>query len=528
MSDINIQSAVNLIPASPFQAQPWLFLSAPDSELFNYCLQAHSLVVREPEILARIDADLDTAAKEKKRTRLLDQQWREGQTQDLPTFQFQSRPIAAEELKLGGGRPRLSAYIVYIFLMLRGYCGGFKSNTAQVLRQESVTLTVFLGNQGHQMPGASTLNEHANHVSNATRQFILDAQIRQVLDEHLDDFKSLTIDSTAVSANTGWPTDSQLLVDLAHRFWHRGSKLEHFGVTNLVDASVPDALARLTSLNLKIQFSAGKPKSQGKRKRHYAQLLQRVEKLAVIYQTHWQRVHQDMERVHLPPSQYERLQRLVGWMEKDIAHLRQVAGYCHERVMKGQTVGSTEKILSLSDATAGYIAKGQREPVIGYKPQLGRSRQGFIPSVVVPLGNAADVSQLLDVVNECVRRTGCMPEEISVDDGYACKALRQQFLDKGVSTMSISGSKGKKMTPVEDWNSPEYVTARQERSAVESLMFTIKNGFDFGQVMRRGLEAVRAELLEKVLAYNCCRMVEKKREFQNQGKPAIEEELQAA
>ena len=146
----------------------------------------------------------------------------------MPTFQFQSRPIAAEELKLGGGRPRLSAYIVYIFLMLRGYCGGFKSNTAQVLRQESVTLTVFLGNQGHQMPGASTLNEHANHVSNATRQFILDAQIRQVLDEHLDDFKSLTIDSTAVSANTGWPTDSQLLVDLAHRFWHRGEQARTF------------------------------------------------------------------------------------------------------------------------------------------------------------------------------------------------------------------------------------------------------------------------------------------------------------
>jgi IS5 family transposase len=527
MNDYKSQSPASSVPATPFQAQPWLLLSAPDSELYDYCLQSHSLVVREPEILNRIEADLDSAAKEKKRLRLLDQQWQESHTADLPTIQFQSRPIAAGELKLGEGRPRLPAYLVFIFLMIRGYCGGFKTNAARVLREESVTLTVFLANQGLEMPGASTLSEHANNVSNATRQFILDAQIRQILDEGWDDFKSLTIDSTAVWANTGWPTDSQLMVDLARRFWHRGSKLEHFGIANLVDATVPGVLAELTSLNLKIQFSAGKPKSAGKRKGHYARLLRRVEKLAGIFQTQWEAVCQSMEKASLPPSQYARLQRLVAWMGDDVAHLRQIAGYCRERVMEGKTVGSTQKVLSLSDEAAGFIAKGQREPVIGYKPQLGRSRQGFISSVIIPLGNAADVSQLSVIVEESARRTGVLPGEISADDGYASRAIREQLLASGVKVVSISGSKGKKITSAEDWDSVAYVTARRERSAVESLMFTIKNGFDFGQVMRRGAEPVRAELLEKVLAYNCCRMVEAKREFQDQGKPA-EAELRAA
>ena len=35
-------------------------------------------------------------------------------------------------------------------------------------------------------------------------------------------------------------------------------------------------------------------------------------------------------------------------------------------------------------------------------------------------------------------------------------------------------------------------------------MFTLKHGFDFGEVARRGLFAVYAELLEKALAYNIC------------------------
>jgi len=38
-------------------------------------------------------------------------------------------------------------------------------------------------------------------------------------------------------------------------------------------------------------------------------------------------------------------------------------------------------------------------------------------------------------------------------------------------------------------------------------MFTIKDGFEFGEVGRCGIDAVRAELTEKVLAYNCCRII---------------------
>ena len=45
------------------------------------------------------------------------------------------------------------------------------------------------------------------------------------------------------------------------------------------------------------------------------------------------------------------------------------------------------------------------------------------------------------------------------------------------------------------------------RSAVESLMYTLKQRFNFSEVARRGLDAVHGELLEKALAYNLCHMV---------------------
>lgn len=76
-----------------------------------------------------------------------------------------------------------------------------------------------------------------------------------------------------------------------------------------------------------------------------------------------------------------------------------------------------------------------------------------------------------------------------------------------VKAISISGAKGKKLTDIDDWESETYRDARRDRSAVESLMFTIKDGFEFGELGRRGIDAVRSELMEKVLAYNCCRII---------------------
>jgi hypothetical protein len=69
---------------------------------------------------------------------------------------------------------------------------------------------------------------------------------------------------------------------------------------------------------------------------------------------------------------------------------------------------------------------------------------------------------------------------------------------------SINGSKGKRLTAKRDWDSVAYAGARELRSAIESLMFTIKEGVGFGVVARRGLGDVQRELLEKAFAYNLC------------------------
>src|ERR1700739_4978181 len=77
----------------------------------------------------------------------------------------------------------------------------------------------------------------------------------------------------------------------------------------------------------------------------------------------------------------------------------------------------------------------------------------------------------------------------------------------GVKVVSIGGAKGKKLIEAQQWKSQPYRQARAERSAIQSLVFTLKNGFEFGEMMRRTQENVLAEMLEKVLAYNISQII---------------------
>jgi IS5 family transposase len=491
---------------SPFAPIPLLLLSAPDSELLAFLQEAQRLVDHEPRIIERIEQDLDRHGKQKKALRLEDERWTAAQSLGLGGVALEAGVQDVEQLRLGLGRPRTSGYVVYMFLVGRGYYGGFKSSEAMTLLQESTTMMVFLANQGRSMPGLSTLHELVNAVSNETRELILDAQIREAISEGFDDFSTLLQDSTAVEGNTQWPKDSHLMVDLVARVLRRGRKLDRVGLTRIEDKQMSKLLGKMVQLDKKISMSAGKPGSERERKKLYKKLLRMARRALAWLGPQVQGTEQALGVLNVLPSMRVKAVRLVQWLREDIENISRTIECCEARVMHGRKVPVDQKVLSVSDTDAGFIAKGGREPVVGYKPQLGRSGAGFIVGLIVPRGNAADSNQLEPMFEQAVARTGIVPTTVSVDDGYASQQGRDRLKLRGVQVVSISGSKGKKLTPPEDWNDLDYVAARDGRSAVESLMFTIKHGFDFGRVARRGLLNVRAELLEKVLAYNFCRM----------------------
>ena len=483
-----------------------LFSCAPCTTLREIIENALDLLNFSPEILKRIEADQDALSLEKKRIRLEDKRYYESKNAKLfQTTDIDKKEINEKDLTLEVGRPRMRSIIAYLFMMVRGYFSSVTDNESIERMIDSTTLNIVLQSFNTKMPGFTTILENLNAISNSTRAFIFDAQIEKILNDGYDDFEKCQIDSTSVKANTEWPTDARILLRLLSRSFHCLRQLNKFGLPEFKLWHVENWIGKLGKLHFRINMTAGKAKSKGKIKKYYRSFLKTAQKLLDYLIEEKNRI--EANKVDLAPSIRARLDLVWDRIESDLVDAAKVLYYAEDRVFNGIVLKSTEKILSISDRSAAYIQKGNRNPVIGYKPQIARSGNGFITSMLLPEGNASDSTQFIPVLNDVVGRTTIIPRDVSVDDGYSSSKGRKAAFAMGIEVVSIGGAKGKRLTPEIDWNSDEYIKARSDRSAVESIMFTLKYVFEFGRLRRRGIEEVRAELLEKVIVYNFYKIV---------------------
>ena len=486
-----------------------LLLAPTDTKMAKVLEEALNLLKRYPEITERIRQDQEKDGKESKLPRVLDKRWKEEQTLPLPLKELlaiEGEDLIAEKLELKVGRPRLKPEVVYLFMTLRGCYGSVCSQESWDRFSDSLTLRYYLDPYIKRLPGRTTVLENLNGVSEETRSFIVDCQLSTILDTGLDDFLKQTIDSTSVKANSAWPTELHLIKSLLTNAYHLGQRLDRFGLENFRQWHVLTWLQQLANLEFEVNLSSRRKRREFMRA--YRKFVTKAVKIVDYLAGEYERLEDRVSGVNLMPSLQSCLTQLWERLESNLCESYILLEYTAERVLgSGDTSREAhEEIYSVSDRSARFIKKGGRQTVFGYKIQLGRSANGFITSVLVPEGNAADSELLLLMVLDHLQRTGVIPNLVSTDDGYASAKGRNDVINLGVNYVSISGSKGKKLIPEEDWTSEIYSQARSDRSAVESLMFTTKHGFEFGQFHRRGIDSVRCEMLEKVMAYNFWRI----------------------
>jgi hypothetical protein len=512
MTEVKIASLIPIVKLIPH---------IPDTDLSSLIADTLALGHANPHILESIDLDRDVVALEKKKERMEDRHWLRSHSQPVLGLDDDESLEGLSVVRLGFGRERMPAMVVLVFLSLRGYFGGYKDRKTSTALAESRTLEILFMNFGMKMPGASTILDNINAVTPATLELILDAQIKLASFEKLDDFKEILVDSTHCAGNTAWPTDSGTIAGLSIRGEHSLRSLAKHGIKIKMPAVQQSMLVTIEEIHKNIQLSAGKKDSAKKRGVLYRKQMRIARKVRKQLENGHQRAKQKFASLDIMPSQKRTITRILECAAEDIKNLGLAVTNADKRINKGLKVDIKNKIVSISDKDASMIVKGQRDPVVGYKPQIGRSKNGFITSILVPEGNAADSSQLRPVVDLAIKRTGVTPSVISLDDGYANTKDRDYYIGTGVGVVSFSGSKGKKIIPEKDYNSPAYQKARKDRSAAESLMFTMKHNHDLDQMMRRGIENVRAEILEKSIAYNFFRLRKLRKDRDKEESPKL-------
>lgn len=458
---------------------------------------------RHPAVQVAVAQDLEAEALKDKRLRQEDRAFELARSAPLfPDADAEAPKPSASGLLTG--RPRTPALVVFIASMATGFTGSAYGADSRTLLLESVSLHALLADLGHKLPADNTLGTLVNRISQSTLSLIHRAQLADFLKEGLDTFDELTIDSTAIKASSCWPTDAKLIYRHFERSCRLGEKLSAFGLTPLNVVCKEVLLKEVKTHERNIALLGGGPKRAQRLRHLYGKFYQSACSLAhkLIDATLALFLTVNKELLKLKPSLRQRAELLIRQIHHDGVAAITTIHQSMLRVHDGISTKARDKVLSLADTSAAYIEKGGREPVIGYKPQLARSAAGFVTAFLLEEGNGADCLSLLPLVERSILNSGVTPPGISADDGYAGKKILDAVRALGVERVSISGAKGKALLGEDLWNKPDYLEQRCKRSAVESLMFTLKFNHNFGRPGRRGVAAVRSELTLKILAYN--------------------------
>ncbi len=490
-----------------FNPSGHLFLDVPDTKLGEIVNEALNFSRRFPEIIEAIEKDIEWAGRKAKFDRLRMRQWEQSQNPDLPWDSLPAeKDLQLEDLSLKTGRPRMKAETVYLFLTLRGYFGSVSDQCAAERFADSITVRNYFEGRNIEVSAPRTILDNLSHVSQATRNLIINRQMTAVINDGLDDLDSVTVDSTSVWGNSQWPTDSELINKIVGRAYRTGQKLYLCGLPNFRKWKLPTWLKELDKLSFEISSCAGKSGSRRKRKKLYRKVRDIGTKAVARLESELSITQDACIPESFGPLVGDRLTKIFLNMRQDFADVRQICEYNRKRLEEDVSVPSTEKVLSVADPDAAMIVKGGRQPVLGYKPQLVRTRDGFVSAAIFETGNVSDAKSLAPLVEQHCDNTGVWPGTVVADDGYASAANRETLLAAGTTHVSFSGGTGKKVMPAEEWDDPDFLALRNSRSAVESVMFTLKYCFNFDRVRRRGIEAVREELSEKIIAHNFWRM----------------------
>ena len=506
----------------------------PGMDRFNRVLGCRETfltqIVREALILARFDdgavrksltADIDLAAQEAKKLRVMDELWHEAALPRFPSFVDTFEPsdfdsVPAQSFSLRAGRPRvIDAEILLVLVVVDGVF----SLTSADGYERLVGSEVFQALMGGLAPPArSTIGKYLGLVSQQTHELLHRTLCRMICDEGLDRFEELTVDSTSIEANTAWPSESALICGFLGRI-HRLLGLQaRYTLVAYKSKLIDRWVKKLEDLHRRISLLPPRPGSVQERRKLYRRLLALAGKTRKKLRELLETRQEEITDCCIRPTFRVRVEKILNQIEADFDEAEKTMAAARQRVLEATSTPASEKTFSLADPDAYMIVKGQRDAVVGYKPQLGRSGNGFISCFELLRGNPADSERLLPMLETHIEMTGQCPVAVSTDDGYSSAANLENLIEAGIEVVSFSGAKGRGVLGEDIYDLDALALLRCGRSAVESLIFTFKHKLGMRRFCRRGLDGVRKDLSAAVLAYNLWRIT-----FVRKGKRREEE-----
>jgi IS5 family transposase len=296
--------------------------------------------------------------------------------------------------------------------------------------------------------------------------------------------RKVRIDATVTESNIHAPTDSSLLLDgvrvLVRLLSRAGQRFDMGHFSDHRRRAKRRALAILNTRSAK------------KRTVAYRDLL-KVTKKTVGYA--------ELGATRLEGVSGELASCLVAELRQVVELVRKVIDQTERRVLHGESVPASEKVVSLFEPHTDIIVKDRRDTLYGHKVYLTGGASGLILDCVVVDGNPADTAMTVPMLERQKLILGVVPRQAAFDGGFASKENLHDAKAMGVEDVAFSKKRGLEVSDMAR-SSWVYRRLRNFRAGIEGMISFLKRAFGLDRCTWRGAESFSSYVHASVLAAN--------------------------
>ena len=340
----------------------------------------------------------------------------------------------------------------------------------------------------------SVLNKNVKALSPQTWEAINGQLVDYAEEEKIEKGREVRIDCTVVESNIHEPTDSSLLWDSVRvltRLLHRAK--EDFGLR----VSFQDHSRRAKRRLLGIMNS----RSKKDRKSKYVDLIKVTNKSIGYAQS-------AIEAIDKVASISNGLLALRLDFNRYSQLATQVVDQTHRRVLLGEDVPASDKVVSLFETHTDIIVKDRRDTFFGHKVCLTGGASNLIVDCLIVDGNPADSSLTVDMLDRQKELYGRYPLKVALDGGFASKDNLNKAKEKQIKDVCFAKKRG---LEVEDMCRSQWVydRLRRFRAGIESGISWVKRCFGMTRCTWKGLRSFKSYVWASIVSANLLTLARK-------------------
>jgi IS5 family transposase len=310
-------------------------------------------------------------------------------------------------------------------------------------------------------------------------------------DKKIEKGREARIDCTVVCSNIHHPLDSALLWDSVRVLTRSLKKMKkelgiHIAFTDHRRRAKRRMLGILNSNNKKIRVKRYKDllKVTGKTVGY--------SKTAIFLLDAY--ISPDPAKVALAMTMSANFKQVIALAER-------VIDQTTRRVLHGEQVPSSEKVVSIFEPHTDIIKKDRRDTFYGHKVCLTSGRSNLISDCLIVEGNPADSSLTVEMLDRHDQVYGRYPLKVALDGGFASKDNLQSAKSREIKDVCFAKKRGLKEEDMcrSSWM---YKKLRRFRAGIESGISWLKRCFGLWRCTWKSFRSFKSYVWASIVSAN--------------------------